>query len=143
MVADEGHGDESFRREAFDRDSFQDVRATVRKWALAAGADADQAESFTYAVNEGLINAITHGHGGGELTLRRAGGWQLVAVIEDRNPQQRFAVPATPPAPAALGGRGLWLASQLCDTVTVEEGTVGTRLVLELGLRPEPAEKDD
>ena len=97
MDADDGDGDEIFRREAFDRESFQDVRANARKWALAAGADADQAESFTYAVNEGLINAITHGHGGGELTLRRVGVWQLVAVIEDRNRQQPFALPATPP----------------------------------------------
>jgi anti-sigma regulatory factor (Ser/Thr protein kinase) len=143
MDAEDGDGDELLRRETFDLDTFQDVRASVRQWAVAAGADADQAESFTYAVNEGLINAITHGDGGGELTLRRAGGWQLVAVIEDRHPRPPFAVPTAPPPPSARGGRGLWLASELCHTVTVEEGYVGTRLILELGLRPEPAQKDD
>ncbi len=134
MDADDG---ELVRRQAFDRDTFQELRASVRRWAVVAGANADQAESFTYAVNEGLINAISHGHGGGDLTIRRAGGWRLVAVIEDRHPQQPFPVPTSRPAPTALGGRGLWLASQLCDKVTVEEGTVGTRLILELSLRPQ------
>lgn len=134
QAAQSGSDDELLRRHRFDGATFQAARALVREWAVEAGADPDGAESFTYAVNEGLTNAVAHGGGGGQLTLRRTAGARLVAVVEDRRPVPAFPIPATPPAAEVIGGRGLWLAAQLCSAVTVEEGVHGTRLVLEFDL---------
>ncbi len=131
-----GAGVDVLLRQSFDQTSFAVTRRMVRDQTAAAGADEERATSFAYAVHEGLINAVMHGGGGGDLTLLREDDRRLIAVVEDRAPSEPFPIPTAPPSQLSPGGRGLWLASQLCDGLRVERGVRGTRLVLELMIHP-------
>jgi hypothetical protein len=51
--------------------------------------------------------------------------------VLDRGPTPTVpALPADPPSPMALGGRGLWLIRQLADEVRVEPSGGGTLLAM-------------
>jgi anti-sigma regulatory factor (Ser/Thr protein kinase) len=117
----------------FDSSSLAGTRRLIRQWLAESGLQADRAEAFTFAINEGLINAIMHGGGGGDVTVERAGG-RLVATVEDRRPTEPFSLPTRLPPPEALGGRGLWLATGSCDAIRLESGPQGLRLILEVDL---------
>lgn len=117
----------------FDLDSVTAVRRSVREALVADGLDAARADAFTFAINEGLINAIMHGGGGGDVRLVRTAD-RLVAVVEDQELTEPFSFPQARPEPAALGGRGLWLIARSCDAVRIEAGERGLRLIMELEL---------
>ncbi|MGE5829072.1 MAG: ATP-binding protein [Micromonosporaceae bacterium] len=117
----------------FDEASLRDTRHDVRRQLISAGLNEDRADDFTFAINEGLINAIMHGGGSGDLALARTGR-RLIASVEDRRPTTPFALPTQLPPPPALGGRGLWLVSRSCDAVHLESGRHGLRLVMEIEL---------
>lgn len=121
---------------SFDASSLHDLRLDIRSRLAGVGVSSTAAETFTFAINEGLINAIMHGGGGGVLTLVKSDG-RVVATVEDHRPTAPFDLPRELPPPTNLGGRGLWLVSQSCDAVRLEAGERGLRLVLELQLAPE------
>jgi anti-sigma regulatory factor (Ser/Thr protein kinase) len=127
------NGASALLEHSFDGTTLGYTRRLVRTWLAAAGLPTDRAENFTFAINEGLINAIMHGGGRGDLTLERNRG-RLVATVEDRRPTQPFELPTRLPEPEAVGGRGLWLATGSCDAIRLESGRQGLRLVLEMDL---------
>ncbi|MDG4828720.1 ATP-binding protein [Solwaraspora sp. WMMD1047] len=103
------------------------LRRQVGEHAAAAGLDAGPADDFVLAVNEAMSNAVRHGGGGGVMRVWRNG--ELIAEISDEGPG--FDVEArtswaVPPRPSPTGGLGLWLASQVCDTMSIESGPDGT-----------------
>lgn len=117
----------------FDETSLRDTRHDVRRHLVSAGLDQERADDFTFAINEGLINAIVHGGGAGDVVLTRTDR-RLIASVEDCRPTAPFALPTQLPPAAVLGGRGLWLVSRSCDAVHLEAGRRGLRLVMEVEL---------
>jgi serine/threonine-protein kinase RsbW len=130
----------------FDVHSISTVRHEIVAHAPALGLAEPYLSDFILAVNEVTSNAVRHGGGKGRLRM-----WQslvnLVCEVDD-NGAATASAPAdlarrtralfnqfsrsdlvNPPANAE-GGRGLWLARRLCDTVSITATAAGTRVVL-------------
>lgn len=102
------------------------LRQSLRREAGRQGLDSDALDDFVAALNELLINAVRHGGGRGVVRLRRDGG-VLVCEVSDDGPGFPGGAPdAFPPPPADRpGGRGLWLAHELTDGLTIRTGPCG------------------
>lgn len=134
----------------FGREEITLVRHEVSGSLSAAGLGGDRLHGFVLAVNEVVTNVVLHAGGHGHLTLRLAGdsAW---CTVTDSGP----GIPAHylsgselsgselsgpelsgPEAPGAfeVGGRGIWLAYQLCDEVTMATGPIGTTIGLRIAL---------
>jgi len=110
------------------------VRAEVTRYATAAGASAAAAGALTIAANEIVTNSLTHGGGHGTLTLWTDHG-TLVCQVSDGGLLTGPALLGRQLPPANRpGGRGLWLANQLCDLVQIRTGSGGTVVRLHLSL---------
>ncbi len=85
---------------------------------VAADLTPDRAADLVLAVNELASNSIEHGPGYGRLRLWA--GDPLVAEVSDGGGPLDVPFPglALPP-PEGARGRGLWLASELCDVLQV------------------------
>jgi serine/threonine-protein kinase RsbW len=105
-----------------------DMRRRVRAAARDAGLDSDDADRFTVAVNEAVINALQHGGGVAEVAIRSDSG--VLVTVADRGPGFAFEQPTPLPPPDQEHGRGLWLVHALCDDVTIDGGPYGTRVRL-------------
>ena len=107
----------------FDRSTLPLVRQAVRD--LAAACDPRTVRQLVLAVHEIAANSVRHGGGTGTLLTWRDGD-SMVYEVRDRGLiSDPLAGRATPP-PTAVGGRGLWLANQLCDLVQLRSGPAGT-----------------
>ena len=118
----------------FDLGTLSATRRAVQVSFPLDGLTESRAQGFVAAINEGMINAIQHGGGRGNIRLVHADG-RLIAVVEDIRPFSPFALAQAPPSPTAEGGRGLWIIARCCDAARVEPGRTGLRLVMELVLR--------
>ena len=78
------------------------------------------------AVNELASNSVEHGPGAGVLRLWVDGDSGLVAEITDRGRLTDAFPGMVRPSTSGPRGRGLWLASELCDVMEVwnDDGTV-------------------
>jgi anti-sigma regulatory factor (Ser/Thr protein kinase) len=121
--------------EEFDLTSLQGTRKALHTAILDAGVSIGRAHDYTFAINEGLINTISHGGGRGEVSLAQAGD-RLIAVIQDYTHTPPIEFPKSAPHPSAQRGRGLWLIAQSCDIARFETNSSGLRLVMELALEP-------
>src|SRR5581483_8761197 len=103
------------------------ARVVAARFVATAGIRAVRATDFVTVVNELTTNSVRHADGRGCLRL-----WaeedSLVCEVRDRG---RFSGPRLAgrerPTIDRVGGRGLWLANQLCDLVqirSVPDGTV-------------------
>ncbi|HET9518260.1 MAG TPA: ATP-binding protein [Actinoplanes sp.] len=131
----------------FGRAEIAEVRHQVTAQLIAAGLTGDRLDGYVLAVNEVITNVVLHGGGHGRLVLRIDRG-TVYCVVGDAGPGLPDDFRATPAVPAAtaVGGRGIWLAHQLCDEVTMESGEVGTTVGLRLAIveretRPEWVER--
>ncbi|HEX5469425.1 MAG TPA: anti-sigma factor RsbA family regulatory protein [Gaiellaceae bacterium] len=102
----------------FDENSLADVRAIVAEQAGALGLALARTNSFVIAVNEVATNSVRHGGGQGILRIWRDGE-ALICQVEDRGRIEEPLVGRQRPVLDEAGGRGLWLANQLCDLVQV------------------------
>ncbi|MFJ6723150.1 MULTISPECIES: sensor histidine kinase [unclassified Streptomyces] len=102
------------------------IRAKVSQCAADAGVSAERLPKLAVAVTEIATNSIRHGGGGGTL---RTWSQDATFLCEFRDSGHIVDVMAgrRRPTPDQIGGRGLWLAHQLCDLVeirsTAERGT--------------------
>jgi serine/threonine-protein kinase RsbW len=127
---------------AFDRDAITGTRHLVAAWAANAGLLGQRLEGFVLAVNEIITNAVRHGGGRGRLRLWAAAG-VVWCEIRDHGPgptaaaggQRRPTGYELPPT-SATGGRGLWLARHLCDTLSFDRRPDGTTVQLTIAVRP-------
>jgi len=110
----------------FDATGLRPVRRRVAGVADAAGLDLTRVGDLVLAINEIAANSIEHGPGRGRLQL-----WitdrQLVAEVADPGRMDVSFPGMVAPSAAGARGRGLWLASELCDVMQVwsnEHGTV-------------------
>jgi len=127
-----GHGPSPFV--CASREDLRALRATVAARAAAAGLPARRTDDLVLAAHEVAANA--HLHGGGSATLRTwtDDGEFLCEVADCGCGMPDPEAGTAPPSPTQIGGRGLWLARQLCDRVQVRTGADGTVVRLHLTL---------
>ena len=130
MIASETGQSVVLLRQRFDVGDLVDVREQVHLTCVAAGLSGSRAEGFAASVNEAMTNAIVHGGPEREVTVALADDG-VRADVQDNGSADPFAVPSRPPPPELMGGRGLWIASQLCDRVSIATRVPGTYTVLE------------
>jgi anti-sigma regulatory factor (Ser/Thr protein kinase) len=116
------------------------LRRQVKSQCAAAGLTGSRLDDFVLAVHEIAANAIVHAGAGGRLILRRAANG-LRCLIADRAPCDDLATSGASEIPRprnggdrddlreAVGtetGRGLWLAAQLADELSITSGPDST-----------------
>jgi anti-sigma regulatory factor (Ser/Thr protein kinase) len=108
-------GTEAFE---FDRAGLADVRRRVKRAAEGAGLTGLRAADLVIAASELAANSVVHGGGSGILRSWRDDG-QLLVEFEDSGSIEEPLAGRLRPDPTQQGGRGLWLANQLCDLVQI------------------------
>ena len=110
------------------------LRLSVEACALQAGLAEPHLSEFLLAVHEVVENAIRHGGGEGHLRLLRRGG-VLRCQVRDAGPGfGAQVIPPKQPDTEAETGRGLWLAHQLAEQVTITSGSEGSVVSLTMAL---------
>jgi anti-sigma regulatory factor (Ser/Thr protein kinase) len=105
-------------------------RSLVEVEAARTGMARRAVEDLVLAVNEVVTNALRHGRTPARLSVYREGG-ALVCHVHDSGPGIPDAFAGFfPPSTETLGGRGLWLARQLCDSVEVVSDPTGCHVRL-------------
>ena len=111
---------------AFTADELADLRHLVAEVAGRGATAPDRVADLVLAVNEIGSNSLEHGPGRGRLRL-----WTtdeaMIAEIADRGTADLPFPGMIAPLTSGVRGRGLWLASELCDVMQVwsdGEGTV-------------------
>ncbi len=119
-------------------DSLAHARAVVAAEATRAGLFGDRIEDAIVAVNELVANTIRHGGGRGSLRVWTSGD-ELLCEVADRGHIRDPLAGRRRPEKDQLGGRGLWLANQLCDLVEIRTrpGATVVRVHVQSG-RAEP-----
>ena len=105
------------------------VRRLVSREAASAGFTTRPIADLVLAVNEVATNSVQHGGGSGTLRIWRDGG-VLVCEVRDRGHFKDPLADRRRPSPTQDGGRGLWLANQLCDLVQLRSLSSGTTVRL-------------
>jgi anti-sigma regulatory factor (Ser/Thr protein kinase) len=117
----------------FDRTGLFDVRQRVAWAAKNAGLATAARTDLVVAANELAANSIVHGGGNGTLHV-----WceedRLLVEVEDRGSIAEPLVGRVKPGPRQVGGRGLWLANQLCDLVQIRSDATGTAVRLQMSV---------
>jgi anti-sigma regulatory factor (Ser/Thr protein kinase) len=101
------------------------VRRSVSAHAAAAGLSDERAGDVVLAVTELATNSLRHGGGRGTLRTWREPD-ALVYEVRDGGRIGDLLVGRRAPRPNDEGGRGVWMANQLCDLVQVRSGDAGT-----------------
>lgn len=118
----------------FGLSGLAEVRSCVASVAERAGLDRGAVADLVTAVSELAANSVVHGGGSGVLRL-----WSeeecLLAEVEDRGLIEEPLVGRLRPTLHQEGGRGLWLANQLCDLVQIRSGASGTVVRLHVAAR--------
>ena len=109
----------------FTPDDLQGVRRRVSEHAARHGVGGDRAADLELAVTELATNSLRHAGGEGLLRTWRDGD-ALVVEVTDRGRIVDPLVGRRPPGPDDEGGRGVWMANQLCDLVQVRSSGEGT-----------------
>ncbi len=110
---------------AFSAGDLASVRRLIGRAGEAFGLSIEAAENLTLSVNEVAANSLLHGGGRGVLRV-----WtepdELICEITDDGVIRNPLVGRQRPSLERVGGRGVWLANQLCDLVQVRSGAAGT-----------------
>lgn len=121
----------SARELRFDGASLAALRGFVYERADEAGLGTAQGHDLALAVNELATNSVRHGGGDGVVRAWEEDG-TFVCEVEDRGRIGDPLVGRKRPAADQKGGRGLWIANQLCDLVQVRSFAEGTIVRLHL-----------
>lgn len=95
------------------------VRQSALAWALDAGMAEDAAHEFLIAIYEIASNAVEHGGGRGIGRFWSAANCLYCEVWSAQPIVNPLIAGYRPPGAAQERGRGLWLARQICERVTI------------------------
>lgn len=102
----------------FSAASLRDVRRLVAREAERARLGDTRRADLVLAVDELASNTVMHGGGRGTLSVWRTDG-EIVCEVRDRGHIADPLAGLRAPAPEQPSGRGLWVASHLCDRVHI------------------------
>jgi anti-sigma regulatory factor (Ser/Thr protein kinase) len=118
----------------FGRADLAEVRRRVEESAEAVGISSLDVAALVVAASELAANSVAHGGGFGTLRI-----WtepkRLLIEIQDGGRIEEPLVGRLRPTTTQQGGRGLWMANQLCDLVQIRSGEDGTIIRLQ-AIRP-------
>lgn len=97
---------------------LSELRHRVARAGERAGLGPRGVDDLVTAASELAANSVMHGGGTGTLRLWSEGD-HLLAEVEDRGRIDEPLVGRLRPTLFQEGGRGLWLANQLCDLVQI------------------------
>lgn len=117
----------------FGKSDLRTVRRAVTDLARSAGLSRRRNEDLVLTVCEVATNSIQHGGGGGCLAIWRDDD-ELVCDIHDFGLVEDPLVGRQRPPAGQAGGRGLWIANQLCDLVQIRSGEEGTNVRLRMAI---------
>ena len=123
---------------AFNSSQVAPLRKLVATYAQDSGLKGAREQDFVLAVDECLMNAIAHGGGGGWLRVWTADEHICFRVSDGGSGSVHTEAPEHPPAPDLPGGRGLWIAQQLTDSMTIIAGPDGTTVEGRIALKVRP-----
>ncbi len=109
----------------YDRARLSALRKRVKRAAEEAGIGPLGAADLVAAASELAANSVAHGGGAGTMYVWRKGE-RLLIDFEDLGTIEEPLAGRLRPAADQRGGRGLWLANQLCDLVQIRSGALGT-----------------
>ncbi|MEU4690166.1 ATP-binding protein [Actinoplanes sp. NPDC023714] len=112
------------------------VRQLIRTAAAGAGLSRRAVPDFVLAVQELMTNAVRHGGGWGCVRLHRDGP-VLVCVVSDRGPGMTgdlTRMGRLPDTTTAAGGRGLFLAGQMTDSLHLKSSPRGVIVTVTMNL---------
>ena len=116
--------------------NLPELRAHVAALADRLGLGREQAGDIVLAVDEVATNSYRYGGGGGTLRTWATNSGGLVCEISDGGRLADPMVGRRRPPVDQIGGRGLWIANQLCDLVQVRSS--GDGAVVRLFVRSVP-----
>lgn len=120
---------------AFERENLPTLRATLAERARATGLPGGRVEDLTLAVTEAATNSVLYGGGGGTLTIWSDG--RLVGCdVRDHGRIIDPLLGRRRPKPDQRGGRGVWIANQICDLVQIRSTPEGNIVRLQMSVVP-------
>jgi anti-sigma regulatory factor (Ser/Thr protein kinase) len=117
----------------FDRTGLGEIRRRVEGAAEAVDLGPRSRADLVLAASELAANSVAHGGGAGTLRIWREAD-RLVLDFEDAGWISEPLAGRLRPAVTQEGGRGLWLANQLCDLVQIRSSAAGTNVRLQAAL---------
>ena len=119
-----------------DVGGLRGLRTALTAWAAEHGFAAEAAEDVLVAVTEVATNGLRHGEGTVRVRAWHHGDTLIVQCDDAGGRPIPAAAGYHRPRPfAAVGGRGLWLARQLADVVTVSSAPGRTAVCLQFPRR--------
>lgn len=117
------------KRLEFGLDDLHDLRAQVAATATAVGLSPRRVADLVAAASELAANSVLHGGGRGLATIW-GGDHAAFVEVADAGRITDPEVGTHRPDPTVEHGRGLYIANQLCDEVSIDSGESGTRVRL-------------
>jgi len=116
------------------RDDLARVRAFAAGHARRAGLPDRLVRDLVIAVGELAANTLVHTTGAGTMAIW-ATPQEVICQVHDSGRIEDPLTGRLRPEPSDLGGgRGLWVANQLCDLVEIRTGRYGTQIRLHMRL---------
>lgn len=109
---------------------LSDLRHLVKSRAMDSGLSTRRATDLAFAFNEIATNAIVHGRPPASVRIWTGDGEIVCEVADTGGGINDPAAGRVAPSPEAPGGRGLWMARQLCDRLEIRDA-IGCRVSLE------------
>jgi anti-sigma regulatory factor (Ser/Thr protein kinase) len=121
-------------RVQFGADDLSALRSFVFGLAIRSGFDPARAEDLVLAVHEIATNSVRHGGGRGVLRAWVDQDTVICEVTDGGRIEHPMAGRVTPQKDRE-GGRGLWIANQLCDLVQIRTYDAGSVVRMHLRRR--------
>ena len=116
------------------QDDLAGVRAFTARHAHQAGLPDRRVRDLVIAVAELAASTMVHTSGAGTLGIWATAN-EVICQVHDSGRIEDPLTGRLRPGPADLGGgRGLWVAHQLCDLVEIRTGRNGTQIRLHMRL---------
>jgi anti-sigma regulatory factor (Ser/Thr protein kinase) len=112
-------------------EDLAELRRNAQILADVGCLDSTRAANLTVAVTEIASNALLHG-GGSAVVRFHVSATAVTIDIVDHGPGLAAHDLGRRPEPGALGGRGLWLARELCDDIGIDAAPEGTSVHLSM-----------